>query len=87
MRLTYEQRCNIPLLVIDDECDFASINTSDSNAVNESERDPRAINLLLREILELFPNRAYVGYTASPFANVFIHPDGDQTGLPNSVPS
>ncbi|TAH22530.1 MAG: endonuclease [Cytophagales bacterium] len=52
------------LLLIDDEADNASINTS-KNSVT-------AINNHIRNILNLFEKNAYIGYTATPFANVFI---------------
>ena len=35
------------------------------------------INKRIREILELFSNNSYIGYTATPFANIFIDPDSD----------
>lgn len=59
-----------PLLLIDDEADNASINTSDPDAGT-----PTTINSLLREILNRFKKSSYVGITATPFANVFINPD------------
>lgn len=72
---------NIPLLLIDDEADNASIDTKavkrigttdvDSDA---SEQDPTKINGLIRQILNCFAQSAYVGYTATPFANIFIYP-------------
>jgi len=62
---------NTPLLVIDDECDFASINTN----VNDPDVEPTAINLAVRKLLRAFDQSAYVGYTATPFANIFIAPD------------
>lgn len=58
-----------PLLLIDDEADNASVNT---------QADPKAtttINAAIREILRLFDRRTYIGYTATPFANIFIDPD------------
>lgn len=59
----------IPMLLIDDEADNASINTAaDSNS-------PTSINGRLRELLSLFDRNAYVGYTATPFANIFIDPE------------
>lgn len=64
-----EDAATFPLILIDDEADNASINTA---------RDPRrttAINGVIREILSRFPRSAYVGYTATPFANIFIDPD------------
>lgn len=59
------------LLIIDDEADNASINTK---AANES---PTAINDLIRKITGHFYRYAYVGYTATPFANIFIPLDRD----------
>ncbi len=64
------------LLVIDDEADHASINTK-----KESET-PTAINRLIREIMSLFNRRAYVGYTATPFANIFINCDNTDDLFP-----
>ena len=58
-----------PLLLIDDEADHASINTK------KSEQDPTAINRGIRELLQLFPRSSFVGYTATPFANIFIDPE------------
>lgn len=54
------------LLVIDDEADNASINT------NKKEFDPTKINQQIRQIISKFAKSAYVGYTATPFANIFI---------------
>jgi hypothetical protein len=54
------------LLLIDDEADNASINTS-------KEDDPATkINQHIKNILNLFDRSGYVGYTATPFANIFI---------------
>lgn len=60
---------DMPLLMIDDEADHASINT------NKEETDPTSTNKMIREILTLFNRKSYVAYTATPFANIFIHPD------------
>ena len=56
------------ILVIDDECDQASVNSA------RGELDMTAINYYIREILSLIPAVTYVGYTATPFANVLINP-------------
>ncbi len=56
------------VLVIDDECDQASVNSA------RDELDMTAINQRIREILSLVPAATYVGYTATPFANVLINP-------------
>lgn len=60
---------DIPMLMIDDESDNASINT------NDAENDPTTTNKYLRDILHMFTKSCYVGYTATPFANIFIDPD------------
>ncbi len=57
---------NLPLLLIDDEADNASINISKGSV--------SAINGAIRALLQLFRKSAYVGYTATPYANVFIPP-------------
>ena len=61
-------KINQSLLFIDDEADNASINT------NSQDNDPTAINKSIRRILGLFMRSSYVGYTATPYANVFIEP-------------
>jgi hypothetical protein len=64
------QNCvDVPMLLIDDEADNASVNTK------KDETDPTKTNKLIREICTLFKNATYVGFTATPFANVFIDPD------------
>lgn len=74
---------NIPLLLIDDEADHASVNgrdvPRDENGDPLQEIEPSAINRLVRRILACFEKKAYIGYTATPFANIFIYPptDGD----------
>jgi hypothetical protein len=61
--------------MIDDEADNASINTSKDP--DESTR----INGLIRKTLNLFHKRCYIGYTATPFANIFIDPDSEEEML------
>ena len=63
-----EHAINHSVLVIDDEADNASINT-------KSEDEPTAINGQIRELLKMFTKSSYVGFTATPFANIFIDPD------------
>ena len=69
---------NSPLLIIDDEADNASVNTKevrlDDTGIPREEQDATAINKLIRQLLHSFEQTAYVGYTATPFANIFIHP-------------
>lgn len=63
---------NFPMLLIDDEADHASINT------NSGDDDPTAINMAIRNLLSSFARASFVGYTATPFANIFIDPDSDE---------
>lgn len=67
---------DVPMLVIDDEADNASVNTNeyrnDDGSIDE-DADPTKTNVLIRQLLVSFEKSAYVGYTATPFANVFIH--------------
>lgn len=60
---------NHPMLIIDDEADHASINT------NKEGEDATTINKKIRELIHLFDRSSYLGYTATPFANIFIDPD------------
>jgi Z1 domain len=50
-----------PVVIIDDEADQASVATA-------------RINGLIRELLQLLPKAVYIGYTATPFANLLIDP-------------
>lgn len=72
---------NLPLLLIDDEADHASVDTGekvvDENGDPDPEHEPKTINRLIRTILHSFTHSAYVGYTATPFANIFIHERGE----------
>jgi hypothetical protein len=71
----------LPLLVIDDEADHASVDTGeqffDAEGNPDEEHEPKTINRLIRTILHSFAKKAYVGYTATPFANIFIHRRGE----------
>ena len=68
---------HIPLLVIDDEADQASVDTKsgafDENGQPDPDHDPTRINRLVRSLLFSFEKSAYVGFTATPFANIYIH--------------
>lgn len=65
-----DQLINHSLMVIDDESDNASVNTRDN-----PDDTPTAINGQIRELLKSFTKSSYVGFTATPFANIFIDPD------------
>jgi hypothetical protein len=73
---------NLPILMIDDEADNASIDTGEQayapDGTPDEEHSPTAINREIRGILHAFTRKAYVGYTATPFANIFI-PDRGKT--------
>jgi hypothetical protein len=58
-----------PMLVIDDEADNASVNT------NVEPEQYTAINKNIRLLLNTTKQSTYIGYTATPFANIFIDPE------------
>ena len=64
-----------PLLLIDDEADNASIN------IRHRQDEVSRINGQIRQLLQLFDRSCYVGYTATPFANIFTDPDSDDEML------
>lgn len=71
---------DIPTLIIDDESDQASPNTkkptAKPTAAQEKEiKERTATNRAIVELLKQLPRAQYVGYTATPFANVFIDPN------------
>lgn len=74
-------RDNIPMLLIDDEADNASVDGKqakrDENGNILEDTDPTTINRLIRQLLKTFQKSSYVGYTATPFANIFIYPPDD----------
>ncbi len=57
---------DVPALIIDDEADAASVNTA--KTIDEA----KAINKLIRVLLNLFNQNTFIGYTATPYANLFI---------------
>ncbi|MEH0521946.1 Z1 domain-containing protein [Streptomyces stelliscabiei] len=70
----------IPALIIDDESDQASVNTTNPRKWEDGKVTRTAINGQISKLLKLLPRAQYVGYTATPFANVFIDP-GDEEDL------
>lgn len=69
------QRVDAPMLLIDDEADNASIN------IRHDKGEASRINSQIRDLLQMFERSCYVGYTATPFANIFIDPDSDDEML------
>jgi hypothetical protein len=62
------QIIDAPMLLIDDEADNASID------ISKSPDEASRINSQIRELLRQFHKSCYIGYTATPFANIFIDP-------------
>lgn len=62
-----QKTINVPMLLIDDEADDASVNTN-------GDGNPTAINACIRRILKLFSQSTYLAVTATPFANILINP-------------
>ena len=65
------ERIDEPMLLIDDEADNASIN------IRHGAGEVSKINGQIRGLLHMFGRSCYLGYTATPFANIFIEPDTD----------
>lgn len=88
-----EVRHMLPVLVIDDEADLASVDTCGTYQTAEDPSDasdpdyepPSAINGLIRELLGLFERRTYVAYTATPFANILIPHDTEDPRVGNDL--
>jgi hypothetical protein len=78
----------VPFLLIDDESDVGSIDTRsgaiDKHGEVDKEHDPSKINKQIRKLLRLFDQSSYVGYTATPFANVLIH-NLAESGIDNTT--
>ncbi len=73
---------DVPLLLIDDEADQASVDTNGPRrGAEDDEFDPTVINGLVRKLLDRFQQSSYVGYTATPFANIFIDPDTEHSNV------
>jgi len=68
LQVPESQMANCPVLIVDDECDNASVNT------RNPDENPTRINGEIRDILASIPKVSYVGYTATPFANVLSNP-------------
>ena len=74
-RIRGESKIDVPLLLIDDEADNATVNTGFKKNVSKKFT---AINESIRKLLNCFSRRVYVGYTATPFANIFIDHRSDE---------
>lgn len=74
------ERKSCSALIIDDECDQASVNASGY------QEKMTAINKHIREIIDILPRVAYLGYTATPFANMLIDPSVDPKNMEDLYP-
>ncbi|GAA1290526.1 hypothetical protein Psi02_15170 [Planotetraspora silvatica] len=72
----------IPTLIVDDESDQASVNTSNPKKWQADQVQRTSINRLISQLLMMLPRAQYVGYTATPFANVFIDPSDAEDIFP-----
>lgn len=68
-------KITLPVLLLDDESDYASVNTRE-------ETDPTAINAGIRTLLQKFSRSSYLAVTATPFANIFIDHDHEDDLFP-----
>ncbi len=73
--ITEDEKIDMPMLLVDDEADNASINIAHGRG------EVSKINGQIRDLLALFAKSSYVGYTATPFANIFVDPDTDDEML------
>ncbi|MFI9382226.1 Z1 domain-containing protein [Kutzneria sp. NPDC052558] len=73
---------DIPVLIIDDESDQASVNTSNPKKWESGKKERTSINFLISQLLRMLPRAQYVGYTATPFANVFVDPSDAEDIFP-----
>lgn len=60
---------DVPTLIIDDEADQATVAT-------------KTINPLISKLIDVLPRVCYVGYTATPFANLLIDPQDEADFYP-----
>lgn len=72
----------VPVLIIDDESDQASVNTTSPKKWQADSKKRTAINELIGKLLKMMPRAQYVGYTATPYANVFIDPADNEDIFP-----
>jgi hypothetical protein len=69
-------RRRVPVLLLDDEADQATPNSA------AARKELSRINQLVRQIWAEIPTGTYVGYTATPFANIFMDPNDEEELYP-----
>jgi hypothetical protein len=73
LKKTHVSLADLPAIIIDDEADQGSIDTNYGRVDDDGDPiDPSATNRRIRELLKLLPKCVYIGFTATPFANVLI---------------
>ena len=73
-----DRKAELSLLIIDDECDYASIDTNKADEMEDildDDYEASAINQCIVDILQKFKWRSYLGYTATPYGNIFQRRD------------
>ena len=85
-------KISAPMIMIDDEADNASVNGKQQEfdlmtgkPVDKDEINPAEVNKYIRAILACFDRSAYVAYTATPYANIFIMPNDSKTDKNKTV--
>ena len=74
---------DLPVIIIDDEADHGSIDTNYSKVDEDGERiNPTITNRRIRELIRALPKCVYIGFTATPFANVLIDAKEDDDLYP-----
>src|SRR3989338_356909 len=82
---THVSLSELPAIIIDDEADHASIDTNYGKVGDDGEPlDPSETNRLIRDLLRMLPKCVYIGFTATPFANVLIDADSDDDLYPRN---
>lgn len=71
-------KISTPMMLLDDEADYASINT------RRADESPTAINNAIRDLLKVFTRNSYIGFTATPFANVLIDDETQEDLFPRN---
>jgi hypothetical protein len=83
LKTTGDKLDEIPAIIIDDESDQASINTTSPKKWSEENKKRTAINERIHDLLTMLPRAQYIGYTATPFANVFVDPSDAKDVFPS----
>ena len=69
----------VNMLLIDDEADYASLNLlAHAKSIPQHAEKASRINKEIRLVLQCVERNAYIGFTASPFANMFVPPFKDR---------